>query len=172
MKIILLLSALLLTASVSCKSGPEERSGQQAPGKKEMADLNRYLVQKDRERIESYIERRNLKLTESPTGLWYQIITEGDGSCLTDNDKFVMEFECLLLDGTICYSSKEKGPEEVILGRSEMAAGLKQGLRMLKPGAEALFILPPYLGYGLKGDGNKIPSRSVIVYNVKILNRR
>ncbi len=44
-----------------------------------MADLNRYLVQKDRERIESYIERRNLKMTESPSGLWYMIKSEGNG---------------------------------------------------------------------------------------------
>ena len=33
------------------------------PGKNEMADLNRYLVQKDRERIKNYIERKNLKMT-------------------------------------------------------------------------------------------------------------
>ncbi len=51
-----------------------------------------------------------------------------------------------------------------------MEAGLNQGLRMLKPGGEAIFILPPFLAYGLKGDGNKIPSRSVIVYEIKILN--
>ena len=31
-----------------------------------MAELNRYMVQKDRERIENYIDRKNLKMTESP----------------------------------------------------------------------------------------------------------
>jgi FKBP-type peptidyl-prolyl cis-trans isomerase len=51
-----------------------------------------------------------------------------------------------------------------------MEPGLNQGLRMLKRGGEALFILPPFLAYGLKGDGNKIPSRSVLIYEIKILN--
>jgi FKBP-type peptidyl-prolyl cis-trans isomerase len=51
-----------------------------------------------------------------------------------------------------------------------MEAGLNQGLRMLKPGAEAIFILPPFLAYGLPGDGKKIPSRAVIVYRITILN--
>ena len=63
-----------------------ESHGEQA-GKNEMADLNRYLVQKDRERIQNYIERKNLKMTESPTGLWYQIIKEGEGEKFSDNDK-------------------------------------------------------------------------------------
>jgi FKBP-type peptidyl-prolyl cis-trans isomerase len=80
-----------------------------------------------------------------------------------------MDYECSLLDGTDCYSSKELGPKAVVLGRSEMEAGLNQGLRMLKPGGEAIFILPPFLAYGLPGDGKKIPSRAVIVYHITIL---
>ncbi len=50
-----------------------------SPGINEMADLNKYLMRKDRERIKNYIERKNLKMNESPTGLWYQIIKEGNG---------------------------------------------------------------------------------------------
>ena len=88
-----------------------------------MADLNRYFVQKDRERIKNYIERKNLKMNESPTGLWYQIIKDGTGKTFTENDKVVMNYECSLLDGTKCYSSKDLGPKEVILGKSEMEAG-------------------------------------------------
>src|SRR4030042_6999500 len=159
-----LISTLLLIATISCRSGSEEESSQTRPGKKEMAALNRFLVQKDRERIASYIERRNLKMTEASSGLWYMIKKEGTGDYLTDNDKIVMEYSCTLLDGTGCYSSEESGPREIILGRSELETGLAQGLRMLKPEGEALFILPPFLAYGLKGDGNKVPSRSVLVY--------
>ena len=83
------------------------------PGKNEMADLNRYLVQKDRERIRNYIERKNLKMKESPTGLWYQIIKEGEGKEFTENDKVVMDYECSLLDGTKCYSSNDLGPKGI-----------------------------------------------------------
>lgn len=166
-----LISTLLLTLVFSCRQVPEQKS-RQMPGKKEMVDLNRYLVQKDRERIENYIERRDLKMTESPTGLWYHIRSEGSGNYLADNERIVMEYDCSLLDGTICYSSEESGPEEVIIGRSEMAAGLNQGLKMLKPGGEAVFIIPPYMAYGLKGDGNKIPARSIIVYEIRIISNR
>jgi FKBP-type peptidyl-prolyl cis-trans isomerase len=154
---------------LSCREKQRVSIVNARPGKNEMADLNRYLVQKDRERIKNYIERKNLKMSESPTGLWYEIIKEGTGKTITENDKVVMEYECSLLDGTKCYSSSDLGPKKIIVGRTEIEAGLNEGLRLLKPGAQAIFIIPPFLAYGLVGDRKMIPSRAVIVYNVNIL---
>jgi len=163
---------IILFAIVSCKNNSEKSIPNVRPGKNEMADLNRYLVNKDKERIQNYIERKNLKMKESPTGLWYQKIKEGSGEYFTDNDKIILDYECSLLDGTKCYSSEELGPKDVILGRSEIEPGLNEGLRMMKPGAEAIFILPPFLAYGLIGDRKMIPSRAVIVYKIHILQAK
>jgi FKBP-type peptidyl-prolyl cis-trans isomerase FkpA len=170
MAIRITLFALLAMSLASCGHGTEKNTGLNRPGKEEMADLNKYLVQKDKERIENYLERKNLKMTETPAGLWYLIKSEGEGNYFSDNDKIIMEYNCSLLDGTSCYSSEESGPRVIVLGKSEMEAGLNMGLRMLKHGGEAVFIIPPFLAYGLHGDGKKIPSRAVIVYNVKIVN--
>lgn len=159
----------LLLTLFSCNSGSEKQGAGFKPGKNEMEDLNRYYILQDKERIQNYIERKNLSMTESSTGLWYQILNEGEGAFFTDNDKVIMNYDCSLLDGTMCYSSKLLGPKEVILGKSGMEAGMNEILRMLKPGAEAIFIIPPFLAYGLPGDGKKIPSRAVIVYKVSIL---
>jgi len=92
-------------------------------------------------------------------------------SCL-NHDRVVMTFECSLLDGTKCYSSNVLGPKEVIVGKSVMEQGLNEGLRLLKPGAEAIFIIPPFLAYGFVGDRKMIPSRAVIVYYVNILQAK
>jgi FKBP-type peptidyl-prolyl cis-trans isomerase FkpA len=159
----------LLFAFTSCSNTSEKSITGRRPGKSEMTDLNRYLVQKDRERIQNYIERKNLRMTESPTGLWYQILREGSGKNYSDNDKIIFNYECSLLDGTKCYSSDKLGPKELILGKSIMEPGMNEGLRLLNPGSEAIFIMPSYLAYGLIGDGKMIPSRAVIVYNVNIL---
>jgi FKBP-type peptidyl-prolyl cis-trans isomerase len=172
MKIKFILITIIFFSFVSCRSDHVAQKVPVKPGKQEMANLNRYLVQKDREIIENYIERKNLKMTESPTGLWYYIKEHGNGEYLKDNDRIVMQYECSLLDGTVCYSSADPGPKEVVLGKTELEPGMNEGLRLLKPGAEALFILPPYLGYGLIGDGKKIPPRATIVYNVKILEEK
>ena len=167
---ILFLVTLLLVVC-ACRDNPINNTGT-PPGKSEMEDLNIYFVRKDKERIQNYIERRNLQLVESPTGLWFQIIKPGEGLSFRENDKVIFKYECSLLDGTKCYSSEDLGPKEVTLGRSEMEAGLNEGLRMLSPGAEAIFIMPPYLAHGFLGDRKKIPSRAVVVYHINILPSR
>ncbi len=78
------------------------------------------------------------------TGLWYQILKEGEGETFGEKDLVIIDYECSLLDGTRCYSSRDTGPRELILGRSEMEAGLNEGLRLLKPGAEAIFIITSF----------------------------
>jgi FKBP-type peptidyl-prolyl cis-trans isomerase len=128
--------------------------------------MNNYLIQKDRERIESYIERKELSLTETSTGLWYTILKDGTGDFLKDGDIILYEYDCILLDGTSLYNSQE----QIQIGRSELPIGLYEGLQLLKRGGgEAIFILPPFLAYGLIGDGKKIPSRATLVYNIRVL---
>lgn len=160
---------LFFLAGVSCNNNSDKSKHPGKPGKAEMEELNRYMIQKDRERIQNYIERKNLNMTESPTGLWYQILKQGEGDFFTDNNKVKFSYDCSLLDGTKCYSSDNLGIKELVLGKSSMEAGMNEGLRLLKPGAQAIFIIPPFMAYGLPGDGKMIPSRAVIVYNVNIL---
>ena len=163
---------LVIVALLSCREKHLNNASVSRPGSDEMADINKYLVQKDRERIRNYIERKNLKMFESQSGLWYQIVKEGEGKTFSENDKVVFDYECSLLDGTKCYSSKNLGPKEIVLGKSNTEPGLTEGLRLLKPGAEAIFIMPPFLAYGFVGDRKMIPSRAIIVYNVNILQTK
>jgi FKBP-type peptidyl-prolyl cis-trans isomerase len=92
----------------------------------------------------------------------------GEGRFFMDYDRISIDYECSLLDGTKCYSSSESGPKEIVLGKTTLEAGLYEGLKMLKPGGEAVFILPPFLAYGLIGDNKSIPARATVVYEVKI----
>jgi FKBP-type peptidyl-prolyl cis-trans isomerase FkpA len=165
-------SVILLLFLVSCRNHSEKKEPVSRITREEMTDVNRYMVTKDRERIESYIERKELKMSESPTGLWYRINKEGEGSRFTDGDRINFNYSCSLLDGSMCYNSDELGPKEIVLGKTTLEAGLNEGLRMLSPGADALFILPPFMAFGLIGDGKKIPSRAILVYNVTILPAR
>jgi FKBP-type peptidyl-prolyl cis-trans isomerase FkpA len=167
-----ILYIFLVLALLSCRNDKTGVPGSNKPDRADMEEVNRYLISKDRERIQSYIERKGLQMEESPTGLWYQVTEEGSGEKLRDNDRIVIEYQCSLLDGTLCYDSDQTGPLEITLGRTGIEAGLNEGLKMLKPGSKAIFILPPFLAHGLPGDGKKIPPRSVVVYNVYILARQ
>lgn len=166
----LFIFTILIFFSGSCRNETDNRKATVKPGSREMTELNRYLVQKDREIIQNYIERKGLNMTESPTGLWYLIKNEGNGQPFKDNDRVSLKYECKLIDGTVCYSSDDLGPRQIIIGKTDIEPGLNEGLRLLKPGGEAVFILPPFLAFGLVGDGKKIPPRTIIVYNVSILS--
>ena len=134
-----------------------------------MANVNNYLIQKDRERIQNYFERKGLSMTETSTGLWYSITKAGNGSYLNDKDIIRYEYDCSLLDGTKCYTSHELGAAEIQIGVSELPSGLREGMKLLKRGGEGILILPPFLAYGFVGDGKKIPPRATLVYSIRVL---
>ncbi len=171
MKYDLIVVVVVLISIMSCRGGDNEGDNiiLHIPDDDEMEQINRYMVQKDRERIESYIERKGVNMTLSPHGFWYHIADSGSGDRFGFGDTIVIEYTTTLLDGTVCYSSDESGPRTITVGKSDIESGLDQALRMLKPGAGAKIILPYFLAHGLLGDGNRIPGRSVVVYEIEIV---
>jgi len=166
MFLILTIPAIL---TCSCNGGNHRHDQTVRKRGANMIETNRYIITKDRELIQSYCERKNIEAVETPTGLWYSVIERGSGPLIKDGDVITFEYECSLLDGTMCYSSKETGPKTIRFGYTTMESGLLEGIKLMRKGAEYLFIIPPYLAYGVPGDGNRIPGRSVIVYRIKII---
>lgn len=160
---------LLFTAITSCRNNADRNPAVGKPDGNKMIEMNKYLITKDRELISSYCERKDIKAVESPTGLWYSVVTPGNGPKVKDGDIITFEYECSLLDGTLCYSSAGSDPMITRVGYSTIESGLLEGLKMMNRGAEYIFIIPPYLAHGVPGDGDRIPGRSVIVYRIKIL---
>jgi len=155
-------------AVVSCNNSQPLSPVEKKSDRDEMVDVNKFLIEKDNERIEGYIERKNLQMAQTSSGLWFSILQDGSGELFNDGSTVSFEYDCTLLDGTLCYSSEISGVKEVVIGKSNIESGLNEGLKLLNPGAEAIFILPPYLAFGLLGDGNLIPARAIIVYRVRV----
>jgi FKBP-type peptidyl-prolyl cis-trans isomerase FkpA len=130
---------------------------------------NRMLLKKDKEKIQQYIADQNLSLTETESGLWYGIIRQGEGPVVKEGMLVTLSYKVSLLDGTVCYSSAEKGVKQFITGKGGVESGLEEGVLLLQEGSKAVFIMPPHLAHGLTGDGDKIPARSIIVYEVELI---
>lgn len=161
-------STLLLL--VSCQGKVREAPASEIrEAEKAMVGANRILVKKDQEKIKAYIQQNNLSLEESETGLWYGISKEGTGDKAVKGQVATLAYKVSLLDGTLCYDSNTLGVKEFRIGQGGVEAGLEEGLLMLRVGSKATFIMPPHLAHGLPGDGNKIPARSIIVYDVELL---
>ena len=160
-----------LIAFLSCKNEETRKlSDKEIREQKEMmVRVNKYLVEKDVELITSYIERKGWQMEVTESGLFYQIYKNGDGRKAVSGKYATIYYHISLLDGTICYHSDDSGPKKFMIGRSNEESGLEQGVLMMRAGDKARFIMPPHLAHGLLGDDVRIPPRSIIVYEVELL---
>lgn len=160
----------LLFFNTCKKEETRKLSGKDIQEQKEMmVRVNKYLVKKDVELIESYIQRRGWEMEVTESGLFYQVYEHGNGESSASGKYATINYLISLLDGTICYTSEDLGPKKFMIGRSNEESGLEQGVLMMQVGDKARFIMPPHLAHGLLGDEDRIPPRSIIVYEVELL---
>ncbi len=161
---------LIVVLLVACKSNPKRYSAKEKKEFKEnLVKANKGLVKKDQDEIADYISRRGWNMKKSETGLWFEILKQGNGKKAAVGMVAQLRYEVKLLDGTLCYSSDSLGIKKFKIGQGGVESGLEEAVLLLKCGDYARFVMPPHLAYGLIGDENKIPPRSTIVYNVELL---
>ena len=134
-----------------------------------LISVNKYMLKSDDELIKNYIHRHEFKMKQTESGLYYQVLKSKNGSEIKPGNSVTLKYKVELLDGTLCYSSDSLGNKKIDLGTDKIEAGLDEGLRLLKNGDVACFILLPHLAFGLSGDNNRIPPRSTIVYSIDII---
>ncbi|HEX8516206.1 MAG TPA: FKBP-type peptidyl-prolyl cis-trans isomerase [Bacteroidia bacterium] len=138
-----------------------------------LIEANKMYVKRESDEIDQYAARRKWKMTTTGTGLRYMITKPGPGTETAKNEQVVkVDYKISLLDGTLCYSSEKDGPKEFMVGKDNIESGLHEGIQFMKQGDEAVFILPSHLAHGLMGDGNKIPAKASVVYEIKLISIR
>lgn len=155
---------LILILMTGCLNKPDSRSSVKPSPETDLIELNKSLITSDREVITDYISKSDLSFSETGTGLWYSIVEKGGGEAIKTGDDVSYYFECKLIDGNPCYS----GSNTLRVGYASVERGVTEGLQLMKPGSEFIFIIPPYLAHGLTGDGQKIPGRSILIYRIRI----
>jgi FKBP-type peptidyl-prolyl cis-trans isomerase len=170
LRVLFIIIPVVMLLSCSKQTASEKAPERTASEEKEMLlRVNKFLVQKDVELIESYSKRRGWDMEVSETGLFYEIYEPAQGKKVEQGDIIDLKYELSLLDGTVCYTSEEDGNKVFRLGKSQEISGLEQGVAFLRAGDKARFIIPPHLAYGLLGDENRIPARSIIIYQVELV---
>jgi len=166
----LIFLALLITV-LACTNEPRKLKPKEiARQQEDLIRVNKYLVGKDADIIKGFIKRHNWEMQTSKTGLRYMIYQYGKGDSVTEGHKVTINYQESLLDGTLCYSSDKLGPKKFNVGKGEVESGLDEGVRMLRVGDKARFILPPHLAHGLIGDQDQIPARSIVLIDVEVIS--
>jgi len=162
---------LFLIFIYSCNNDkPKPKSLQEIFSYKEpLVKVNQILVNRDSIKIADYCKRHKLNLTLSESDLWYKIYHLGKGDSAKSGKVANIKYKVSLLNGKVCYSSDSDGVKSFRIGQGGVELGLEIGILKLRVGDKAKFILPPNLGWGLIGDEKKIPSRSIIIYDVELI---
>ncbi len=162
MRTALIILVLFMTAG--CQNKPDSRSTAAPRTEDELIQINRSMITQDRDQITGYLKKTGKEFTETNTGLWYSVLENGTGPAVRTGDNVIYDFECTLLSGEPCYS----GTQTIRVGYTDAGAGVTEGLQMMQEGSDYLFIVPPYLAFGLTGDGAKIPGRAILIYRIRI----
>ena len=102
-----------------------------------------------------------------PSGLQYEVISEGEGIKPNATDYVRVHYEGTLLDGTVFDSSYNRGePTEFPL--NGVIPGWTEGLQLMTEGSTYKFYIPSDLAYGSRAMGG-IPAYSTLIFVVELL---
>ena len=154
-----------------------------AGGKTEMTHAEAQKVVNDHFRAlaeEAYAQNKNAGeaflaenakkegVTVLPSGLQYQIITEGNGKKPSATDRVQCHYEGTLIDGTIFDSSIKRG-EPAVFGVNQVIKGWVEALQLMQEGAKWRLYIPYDMAYGEHGAGEMIPPYSALIFDVELI---
>jgi FKBP-type peptidyl-prolyl cis-trans isomerase len=136
-----------------------------------MLKSNQLMIKKYSKQISDEAVAKGWKLKETGTGVFYQVLTlakTNNNRKIVSGDKVTLTYSLSLLNGKVCYTSRDNGPKQFVVEKSEAESGLHEAIQFMHNGDSALIVIPPQWAFGLTGDGNCIPSFAILVYNIRI----
>lgn len=141
------------------------------PTQDELIEANKRKVSKEADLINQFIAQSGWEMKETQTGIRYDIYhTEDDTVNAKSGDIVSIAYSLHLLDGSRVTDTDVSGPVVFKVGQGDVVSGLHEAVTLLSVGDSARLILPSYLGYGLTGDQNKIPSNAALFYDLSLVS--
>jgi len=105
----------------------------------------------------------------TPSGLQYQVVTEGKGPKPTASDTVRVHYKGALLDGKTFDSSYDRN-QPVVFSLEQVVPGWKEGIQLMPVGSKYKLWIPSKLGYGEQGTpGGPIGPNATLVFDVELL---
>ncbi|MBL7951608.1 MAG: FKBP-type peptidyl-prolyl cis-trans isomerase [Flavobacteriales bacterium] len=104
----------------------------------------------------------------TPSGLQYEVITEGKGVKPTVNDQVKVHYTGKFTSGETFDSSVERG-EPVTMPVTQWIPGFIEAFQMMPVGSKWKLYIPSELAYGATGNG-RIPAHSVLLFDLELLD--
>ncbi|ACU59440.1 FKBP-type peptidyl-prolyl cis-trans isomerase [Chitinophaga pinensis] len=135
-----------------------------------LQQLKAEKMQKNKVAGEQFLAENKTKpgVVALPSGLQYQVITEGTGPKPGLNDKVKTHYHGTLIDGTVFDSSVERG-QPISFPVSGVIKGWTEALQLMPVGSKWKLFIPSDLAYGERQAGPKIGPNSALVFEVELI---
>lgn len=139
--------------------------------------VNKYFAELESEMNSTNIEKGASFLEENkkkdnvitlPSGLQYEVLTEGTGKKAQATDQVKCHYEGTLIDGTLFDSSVKRG-EPAVFGVNQVIPGWVEALQLMPEGSKWRLYIPSDLAYGARGAGEMIPPHSTLIFDVELI---
>jgi FKBP-type peptidyl-prolyl cis-trans isomerase FkpA len=165
--------ALLLLWLASCGGEEHNHPVIKPYTKEQLMDANKADTRRESDDIDAYIRRHGWEMKASGSGLRYQFIAQSaKGDTAKTGQWAKVSYKVFLLDGTLCYSSDKDGMKDFKIGEDHVESGIHEAILLMKTGDKLRFVLPSARAHGLLGDGDKIPPRAPVMYEVQLISLR
>lgn len=103
-----------------------------------------------------------------PSGLQYEVLTEGEGDVPTAADQVEVHYTGKLIDGTVFDSSVDRGVPATF-GVTQVIPGWVEALQLMKAGSKWRLFIPSNLAYGPNGAGGLIGPNQTLIFDVELI---
>lgn len=104
-----------------------------------------------------------------PSGLQYEVITQGTGKKPGKNDVVTVDYEGKLINGQIFDSSYKRG-QPASFPVSGVIPGWTEALQLMNTGSTWMLYIPATLAYGEAGAGGLIGPNETLVFKVHLIS--
>ncbi|HYF77620.1 MAG TPA: FKBP-type peptidyl-prolyl cis-trans isomerase [Symbiobacteriaceae bacterium] len=105
------------------------------------------------------------------TGLRYEDLVEGTGPQPQRGQTVECHYTGWLTNGKKFDSSRDRGrPFSFQLGMGRVIRGWDEGVLTMKVGGKRRLLVPPDLGYGVRGAGGVIPPNAELIFEIELLD--
>jgi FKBP-type peptidyl-prolyl cis-trans isomerase len=111
--------------------------------------------------------KKKSDVKETPTGLQYRVLQEGDGAKPKLDDKVKVHYVGRLINGAKFDSSVDRG-EPTEFGLNQVIKGWTEGLQLMNTGSKYEFFIHPKIAYGPR-PRPQIPANSLLIFEVELL---
>lgn len=106
-------------------------------------------------------------IKELGDGIYYEVLTEGNGEIPADSNRVSVQYEGKLLNDTIFDSSYQRGEPAKFLVK-QVIPGWQKALTNMPVGSTWMVYIPQEQAYGER-DGGKIPPFSCLIFKIEML---